>query len=289
MAFIAMVFASIFLIVVVIGLGILLIGVILDIIWGVRKHKEKKIPVALKVFALLLTIWGVVQGIGPLAFVGCMSLKAKLDYKGEISDLPEESIIQIQNEDTFLTDGFDLNGVHYVGSIDSEKQVLHPQSSHKNFKCSKIGAAVYSNGKHMLIEKIENDLDANIVQLGTIYDPYMEESQIDTINDYYLNRAPLYCEVSHSSENSGMKTIEVIDSDKVRAIRDYVSANGTPYKPFDADESNDGYMIFYSFDDLFCFDFSFKETDKGMCIEYLGDYAYISEEDAKYIRSLIRD
>ena len=289
MAFMAMIFASIFLIVVIVGIIILLIGIILDIIWGVRKHKEKKIPVVLKVFAILLTIWGVAQGIGPLAFIGCMSLKAKLDYKGEISDLPNESIIQIQDEESFLKNGFDLNGVHYVGSLDSQKQVLHPQSSHKNFKCSKIGAAVYKNGKHLVIEKLENDLDANIVNLGTTYDPYMEESQIDTINDYYINRAPLYCEVSDTSDYSTIKTIEVIDADKVRAIRDYVSENGSPYKPCDVDESDDGYMIFYSFDDLFYIDFNYKETDKGMCIEYLGDYAYIPDDYASYIRSLVRD
>lgn len=282
MAFMAMVFASIFLIVVVIGFFILLVGIILDIIWGVRKHKDKKVPVVLKVFALIFTIWGVIQGIGPIAVVGISALKKSIEYRAEISDIPENSIIHVKDDDDSFYQEFDLNGVHYIASRD-DTQVIHPQISREEYKTEKVGAIVMENGKHYVLNRIKNDLDANIIEMGTRYDPYVEESKLEEINEYYLNKAPLFCEVSDSD-----KKIDTIDSDRIRNIVNYVQTNGSPYAPYDEEQERfDGYMIFYSYDAVYCISLEYKETDDGLCISYLGDYAYLNDDDAKYIRSLI--
>ena len=283
MAFIAMVFASIFLIVVAIGFFILLIGIILDIIWGVRKYKQKKVSKILIGFAIVLTIWGVVQGIGPLAVVGVMSLSKKHEYRSEITDLPDDAVVSISDDADIYT-SFDFKGVHYVPDED-----LHPQVSHDNYKTEKIGAFVYESGKHAVIAKVINDRDENIVELGHAFNVYVEQSELENINDYYLNKSPLYCEVDKDLESAGKDLVEGIDSDRIRAIRDYVYENGHSTPGFDYDETMEyGYMFFYSYDDMYCLDWIYCEAEDGLTIEYKGKRATISDKDAEYIRSLIK-
>ena len=50
MAFIAMVFAAMYIVIIIVGLFILTIGIVLDIIWGVRKKKQKKLKPRVKRF-----------------------------------------------------------------------------------------------------------------------------------------------------------------------------------------------------------------------------------------------
>ena len=73
MAFFSLFIITVFFLVVAIGLFSLIVGIVLDIIWGVRKKKEKKVYAAHKVFAVILTVIGVVLGIVPVAFVGIVA------------------------------------------------------------------------------------------------------------------------------------------------------------------------------------------------------------------------
>ena len=83
--------------------------------------------------------------------------------------------------------------------------------------------------------------------------------------------------------------VEGIDSDRIRAIRDYVYENGHSTPGFDYDETMEyGYMFFYSYDDMYCLDWIYCEADDGLTIEYKGKRATISDKDAEYIRSLIK-
>ena len=74
MAFISMVFASIFIGAILLGLLFLLIGIILNIIWHVKKKKGQETSRALRISARVFTVWGLLQGIGPIAFVAVMIL-----------------------------------------------------------------------------------------------------------------------------------------------------------------------------------------------------------------------
>ncbi len=282
MAFISMVFASIALIVVVIGLAILLIGLILDVIWGVKKRKQKKVPIVLKGFAVVLTIWGLIQGVGPIAFIGIMNLKHDIEYRAEVSDLPKEAVVHLDLSYD-LGKGFDYKGQHYVSD-----QELHPQSSHDNFKTEKVGAIVFDNDNHYIIEKIINDRDFNILQTGTIYDPYVPGSELNNINDYYKNEAPLYCEVFKDLAEEGKVIMDNIDATKIRAIRDYVQEPGNRLTRDSYEDKDSSYILFYSFDDVYCVDFECIETNDGMIVEYLGDAKVIPDKYADYLRSLFK-
>ncbi len=281
MAFMAMAVASILLIVIAVGLFILLLGLIFDIRWKVKERKQEKVSKVFKGFAIVFTIWGIIQGIGPIALLGAMNLKQKHDYKAELSDLPKESIIYLNNYDE-IENGFDFQGVHYVSDTE-----LHPQVSHGNFKTSKAGAIVFDSGKHNIMEKIENDLDINVFQMGLISDPYVPESELSVINDYYRNKAPLYCEVINDLSKDDKKIIDDIDAEKIRKIRESIEQPGLK-SPIDTDnDMDDVYLFFYSFDDMYCLDFSCKDTDQGFVVEYLGDEKIITEEDAEYLKSII--
>ena len=74
MAFISMVFASLFVCLILLGLLYLLTGIILGIIWHRKKKKGKEVKRALRICTILFTVWGLIQGVGPLAFIGLMIL-----------------------------------------------------------------------------------------------------------------------------------------------------------------------------------------------------------------------
>ncbi|MBO4863692.1 MAG: hypothetical protein J5517_04965 [Eubacterium sp.] len=283
MAFFAMILATGFIIIVVLGLAVLLLGIILDIIWGVRKKQEKKVPVVLKVFALLLTIIGVVQGIGPLAAVGIMQLKSKMEYRSEISDLPDDCIVHLKDYDD-MGNEFDFRGVHYISASNFSNNIIVPWEDPDIYKTTKIGAFVFDNGKHYIINKIENDLDVNILDLGLIYDPYVPQDEYYNLTDYYKNEAPLCCKVWKDTAEE-MKEIYAVDSDKVRAIRDYLEENGQRNSSMGADY---GYLYFYSNDSVYYFEIQYAETEDGLVARYNDHTALLSSDDAKYIRSLLR-
>ncbi len=88
MAFMSMVFASLFVGFILIGwlfllIGIilniigwlfLLIGIILNIIRHVKKRKDKEVSRILIICARVFTVWGLIQGIGPIAVIAVMIL-----------------------------------------------------------------------------------------------------------------------------------------------------------------------------------------------------------------------
>ena len=285
MAFMAMIIAAGFIIIVAIGLGILLIGAILDIIWGVRKKKEKKVPVVLKVFAVIFTVWGVLQGIGPLALVAGGTIKSKLDYRHEVSSLPKDSVIHLK-EYGDLDNGFDYKGKHFEG-INYKYNDFNPWKESEHYKTKKEGAVVFDNGQHYIIEKIENTRDSDIFNLGLVDDPYMAVDEEEDIINYYKNEASYICDVSKDLAE-GFTTVYSVDSDKIRAIRDQIETEGRPYGPQESEIKDRFYLYFYSEDAMYCMSFSCMETADGLVVEYWGDYLLLSDSDANYFRSFLK-
>lgn len=74
MAFMSMVFASLFVGFILIGWLFLLIGIILNIIRHVKKRKDKEVSRILIICARVFTVWGLIQGIGPIAVIAVMIL-----------------------------------------------------------------------------------------------------------------------------------------------------------------------------------------------------------------------
>lgn len=74
MAFMSMVFASLFVGFILIGWLFLSIGIILNIIRHVKKRKDKEVSRMLIISARVFIVWGLIQGIGPIAVIAVMIL-----------------------------------------------------------------------------------------------------------------------------------------------------------------------------------------------------------------------
>ena len=74
MAFMSMVFASLFVGFILIGWLFLSIGIILNIIRHVKKKKGNEESRMLIISARVFTVWGLIQGIGPIAVIAVIIL-----------------------------------------------------------------------------------------------------------------------------------------------------------------------------------------------------------------------
>ena len=74
MAFMSMVFASLFVGFILIGWLFLSIGIILNIIRHVKKRKDKEVSRMLIISARVFIVWGLIQGIGPIAVIAVIIL-----------------------------------------------------------------------------------------------------------------------------------------------------------------------------------------------------------------------
>ncbi len=282
MAFAAMFIATVFIVIVLVGLFLLLVGIILDITWGSMKKKGRKVHAVHKVFAILLTVIGALAGIGPLAVVGVAVAADKFNEWAEISDLGDEDRVYIGSFDKIYSDGFDYRGEHYI-----KVEEMHPQSVHDRFIKDKIGAIIADNGEHRLIYDVHNTVGATILFVEYSSGIFVQESEAGRIIEYYDKEAPYYCEVSTSYSEPSV-TVEDIDSERVREIRDLIYTTGGPDHYQDEENSDlEGYLLFYTTDDLACDDISFKQTSDGLIASFKGEYLILEGEDEEFIRDII--
>ena len=278
MAFIAMVFAAMYIVIIIVGLFILTIGIVLDIIWGVRKKKQKKVHAVLKVFAVILTVLGIIVGIGPIALVAGMSLDAKLEHKAEVSDLAPEDCIEIEDiGEVSENNGFDFRGKHY-----RRAEELHAITTQDRFSSHKVGAFIQPNDAHYLIYEVDSLADSSILYGDRMTGVFVESDKYDETIDYYLNEAPFYASVSRNDDDAYFD-VDGIDSERARKIVELVKDKGSRYGEY----LNGGYIIFYTLDDLYYIDLHFEQKEEGLEVSS-GNYQMIlDDDDAEFILSIV--
>ena len=284
MAFMSMFLVMIFFAITICGLFLLLIGIILDVIWGVKKKKKKKVNIVLKIFAIFLTVVGLLVAVGPISIVGLMSLSSKIADQKEINQFDDTAQVYLDNVQDIYDKGFDFEGVHYVRCDD-----IHPQTSHDNYVKEECGVIVDGN-KHRIIYRVHNTLGINIFDVEYSSGLFVAESDIPKLIDYYENEAPLYVEITEYGTDHSKRAITDIDSERVREIRDRISTEGSNRSYSNPDIQNaDGYMIFYATDDLSCFDITYIMKSDGIMLGIGMYYIRLTSDDpdAAYIISLI--
>ncbi len=282
-------FAIAFLVITLIGVGILIIGIVLDIIWGVRKKKQQKVHAVLKVFAVLLTVVGFLVAICPVSVLGIAQIAGKQYQRYRISDLSEDDLVHVDSiSDNFgnFSDGFTLHGKHYIPLIG-----LHSPTNityRDGFRTDKVGAVVDDNGISSFIYRVDNLTDMDILNIENSSDLlYAEEDQAEQIIEYYWNEAPLYAQ-TRCENNQHRVTIGEIDSVRARQIRDMILENGIDTEPENAPIADQkGYIYFLSTDDLSQYFFYYRLGSEGLMIKYDDKYMMLEGEDADYIMELI--
>lgn len=282
MAFMSMFLVMILFIIVVIGLVILLTGIILDIIWGIKKKKKKKVNLALKIFAIFLTVTGILTAGGPVAAVGIMSLGAKVVDHQEIAEFDKKELVYVDDFQDIYDNGFDFMGDHYV-----QAEEMSPQKAHDNFRKEKISAVVDSNDKHRIIYSVDNLMGITILDVEWSSGIFVKESDIENLMEYYDKEAPLYC-VATIKATSSKQVVENVDSARVRQIRDRIINEGQSFSSGDAAfKHRDATLLFYSKDDMCCIDFTTINFGENIRLCYLGKYIDLDEDDSAFIWSML--
>lgn len=278
--------AIFFLIITLVGAGILLVGIILDVIWGVKKKKNQKVNTVHKVFAILLTVVGFLVAIGPFALLGITRIAGTYYQSYRVSDLSEDEIVYSDSYGNSFREGFTLNGKHYVPLFG-----LHiplSVSMRDEYLTDKVGAAVNNEGLSRFIYKVDSLVDKDILYIDNGSDLiYAEEAAAEEIFEYYRNEAPLYC-LARYENNSHRVTINDIDYDHARQIRDMLLENGVSTAPENTLISDQrGYIEFISTDNLSNFSLYYRLGPAGLMIEYDGNHLMVEGDDYDYIMELI--
>ena len=281
MAFISMVFVGIFIAVALIGLAILFIGIILDVICAVRKKKQKKVPKALKISGIVVTVLGALIFALPTGTVAYLMISSKIQEHAEIADFDGQHRVHLDSIYN-LEDGFEFGGAFYVQVTD-----IHPQRSHENFKTEPVGAIIGKDDRHRLLYSVDNTLGITILTAEYANGVFVEENNVSKMLNYYETDAPLYCEVVPDPAYSSKKTVENINSSRVRQLRDLIETNGHTYSYGNSKfGQKDGYLYFYSTDDMCCIDFQYIQSDDGLILFYLGSYYVLDDSDSEFILSI---
>lgn len=273
-----------FIVITVIGLILLIPGIILDVRWIIKKRKKRDVKTVHKVFAIILTIFGVLMAIGPSASIGVLLARYEIMEQKEISDLSESDRVYVDDMHEVFSDGFDFHGKHYILAKDLKMTI-----SHDNYNGNKTGAIILQNdNSHKLVYSVDNLAGVDILYIETYGGLYVNENEIDEVVDYYRNDAPLRAYISNLSSPRGID-VDDIDSERVRQIAGRIFQIGSDTNPNKEDISgkNKGTIAFFSTDSIYMFMLDYQQTSDGIVISMDGKYLLLSGEDAEYVSQLI--
>ena len=279
MAFMSMFLVMILFLITIVGLVILITGIILDIVWGVKKKKKKKVNIALKICAIFTTVLGIIVACGPAATVGLMSLGFKVADHQEIAEFDKEELVHVDDFQDIYEDGIYFQGDHYVMAED-----LKPQKAHDNFSKEKAGAVVDGRDKHRIIYTVNNLMGITMLDIEYSSGVFVKDNDVEKVVEYYEKEAPFYCEVTPRSELG--KTVRNFDSSRIREFRDRINAEGIVY-PGEVYKTRSGSMIFYSEDDMCYIDFSYILIGDGVRLCMGKNYIDLDADDSAFILSIV--
>lgn len=242
MAFIAMMFAGVALIIVLIGLLFFSIALILDVICFIRARKKKKNHIAFVIITVLINIAGFLMFVLP---VGGLLFSSKINkYKAEKRFNAAEYKVYVEENEKWES-GFEYKGIELV-SIDF---LVKP-----NEEALKEEGVVCEDGKDKhYISYVENSGGFDIYCVERAFHPiFCNKNQVDEIKEYYYNSEHLDSEISSRQKNNGMSVNTDLDPGKVFEIRELYDNHGDGICYGNTDDLGDSYSIVaFSKDGLF--------------------------------------
>ena len=272
-----------FIIISLVGLVFLIIGIVLDVTWSKKNRKQQTVSKVHKVFAVILTVLGILMGIGPSASLGVLYASQEIKEQNEISDLSESDLVYVDNIEE-ITDGFIFHGERYVRAIE-----LHSATSYDSFTQNKVGAIVLrSDNSHRLLYRVDNLLNTDILYVENGSRVYVKETELDNVINYYRNNAPLRASVGHM-DSPQFTRVENIDSARIRRIIETIAMEGSDTNPNSDIVAvvDRGHISFFSNDDIDKFTVDYKITSNGIILSMDGKYLVLEAEDSDYIMELI--
>lgn len=273
-----------FIIISVIGLILLIAGVVLDVRWIINNRNQREVKTVHKVFAVILTISGVLMGIGPSAALGIVYLRQSIMDQNEIRNLPESDLVYVDNRDDLYADGFDYHGEHYVFARE-----LISSTSYDSFTEKSVGAVIIrSDNSHRMIYGVDNLMDADIMYVEDCSKVCVKEMDVESIYDYYQNEAPLFAIIGNGTTNR-VTHVDNIDAPQIRQIVKCIILYGSDTNPVDevVPSEQRGRISFYSTDRMHMFMLNYTITSEGIVMSYDGKYYLLEGNETDYIMQLI--
>ncbi len=194
MAFMSLMIAGAALAVTLTGLLILIAGIILIIVWKVKKRRERPVKKTHKILAVVFTVWGAVQfGVPVLLFAG-YNIYEDAPRAAEIAEADEKINVEY---DWDRNAGITVGGVDYVPA-----DFLNGKDGGE-----KKAALVYPDGDADFIYTVENENDYDMVRFYS--EVFVPKEQIDEIRDYYTREAPIYVTISFSDGHDELNDVKV--------------------------------------------------------------------------------
>ena len=286
MVIISMLMAMGVVLIVLMGIALLIIGIILGIIWLVKKKRKedgtlKKGTVVLGVFSIIFLVAGLCTAVIPTVLIKGLGAVKLARYNKEISQFSDDEIAYV---DHFLDidEGFEYKGVHYAACPDD---IMVPRGEK-----AEVGAVVFENGSHYMLYKVDFDYGEDLVCTeGGVFCP---ESEMDDFLNYYRNEAPLYGKVAYYDEQIYFNIeSDKLDSQMIRDIRDYVTENGSnEHDELDEEfaDADKTHIDFYSTDNAIWISMSFRIKDGSVDCSYDKSYAKLPKEYAEYIMEIAK-
>lgn len=284
MVIISMLMAMGYFLVVLTGIVVFVIGIILGIISLVLKRRQKRVaPVILGILSVFFIVMGLITAIVPHFLLEGGAAIKDAAYNKEIAQFDDDKIAHVDHY-LNLDEGFDYEGVHYDRCPDD---ILVPNGDKKE-----AGAIVYDDGKHTILYSPELDYgDAGV--LCTENAMYCRHSDIDVLLDHYRNDTVLHGSITYPKTKTVVEFgSSDIDADKIRQIRDYVSADGSEdHEELDEefDVARDVHIDLYSDDGVYWLSISFRVKHDAVEAIYEDRYAKLTDEFADYIRQITED
>jgi hypothetical protein len=281
MAFISMVFATVVLTIVVIGLIIFLIAAVIDIVWIVRASRKKKTHIAIKILAVLMSIIGFVLFVLPVGYFLIDGMISEIEEKREFDSI-ETKIYVDDYVDGFEYKGMNLVRIDFVNIANDEELRTD-------------GALVFGENQYYSICTVDNEGDFDIFVLQGTHLKYCDENQLQAIFNYYHNEAELTASISYLDEDSYSHEYECdFDKNILFEIRDYYDTKECDYSGSVTNVELDYRIDLCSSDGLFSESISLVEIGDDIVLRSGSSGGNMSgitlpEDKEDYVRSQIRE
>ena len=231
MAFISMVFASVALIVVIIGIAALFIGVILDLIWIIRACMKKKTHILVIIPAVIFTLAGILMFVVPVG--GVYSL-------GKYSTIKEEKHFEQTENKAYVKSSSWVNGFEYK---DMMLIPLEDLQIPKSERCTEDGVVITKGDNKYYISYVENDGDFEIYYVEKItHGIFCDEEQYDEILEFYHDTNNLNVTFENWTDDTIIESDD-FDANIVFDIRELYDTHGDGIVYGDYGDVGNRYLI----------------------------------------------
>lgn len=296
MAMVSLLFAGIYVIVVIAGAINLLIAATIFVVRFIKKRRNKKVGTLSKVVGIIFASMGTIAEI-PLIIMLVMACVNEVGEKRYYESLDNKVLIGEK-----LEDEFEYNGETLVVVDEIEND---PDSYDDEQKTKVVANLIFNDSDESYaydeMEKVENNSGCDIYivhSYRTLY--YVKKEDKEKVIKYYQSEAECIAEVSYSH---GDWVDAEIDLERIRDIAEKPKikekrAESDGMEKYDLEINTTDYIwgdnySFGFFKDCVLFEYEYEDTDEDIdestegkqSSDVLEGYR-LSEEDEKYIRKV---